>query len=315
MGGQVERGEHHVSSVIPTGVRFVDNNGQPFQAISSDPSNVGGLFITAAAFASDAITMGDRLTINAGRAVRPQPRHQSGPARARSRRARNRRDRPRPGHAVHLERVVAAPGRHAKLSADGRTMLRASYGRFSQGVLTGEFAAIPPRRDPDHDGRVRSGDRRLHDASSRWSIPESTCSSIPRRARRARTSTPLAWIARSVAGWRWRSPTSARTARNFIGWTDVGGQYREETRTLARRPQRAGVRARQRPGRSPLSVDESRRILADVQRPRDGRRKAPVRTAGRRLAPIRCRGRRAAGLQRDDRRGRAGQHGRRRAPS
>ena len=33
---------------------------------------------------------------------------------------------------------------------------------------------------------------------------------------------------------------------NFIGWTDVGGQYREETRTLPDGQQRAGVRARQR---------------------------------------------------------------------
>ena len=50
-----------------------------------------------------------------------------------------------------------------KLTADGRTMLRASYGRFSQGVLTGEFGAVPPRCDPDHDGGLQCGDRRLHD--------------------------------------------------------------------------------------------------------------------------------------------------------
>ena len=31
-----------------------------------------------------------------------------------------------------------------KLTADGRTMLRGSYGRFSQGVLTGEFSASTP---------------------------------------------------------------------------------------------------------------------------------------------------------------------------
>ena len=32
----------------------------------------------------------------------------------------------------------------AKLSADGRTMLRASYGRFNQGVLTGELSPSIP---------------------------------------------------------------------------------------------------------------------------------------------------------------------------
>ena len=39
------------------------------------------------------------------RAVRPQPRHQSGPARARSEGRETGRHRPRPGHAVHVERV------------------------------------------------------------------------------------------------------------------------------------------------------------------------------------------------------------------
>ena len=35
-----------------------------------------------------------------------------------------------------------------KLSADGRTMLRASYGRFSQGVLTGEYGNFHPGVTP-----------------------------------------------------------------------------------------------------------------------------------------------------------------------
>ena len=36
----------------------------------------------------------------------------------------------------------------AKLGADGRTMLRASYGRFYQGVLTGEISPIHPGAAP-----------------------------------------------------------------------------------------------------------------------------------------------------------------------
>jgi outer membrane receptor protein involved in Fe transport len=66
IGTSLEKGEHSQPQVIPGGVRFVDNNGQPFQAISSPPSNTGGQFITAAAFGSDAVTIGDRLTVNAG---------------------------------------------------------------------------------------------------------------------------------------------------------------------------------------------------------------------------------------------------------
>ena len=77
---------------------------------------------------------------------------------------------------------------------------------------------------------------------------------------------------------------------NFIGWTDVGGQYREETRPLPDGRSLPVFVLVERHGRSPLSVDESDGILADVQRSRDGRRKAPVRTAGRRSARTRCRG-------------------------
>ena len=66
VGGQVERGEHQSRAMIPTGVRYVDNNGQRAEAISSPPSNTGGGFVTEALFASDAITLGNRLTINAG---------------------------------------------------------------------------------------------------------------------------------------------------------------------------------------------------------------------------------------------------------
>jgi hypothetical protein len=56
VGTQIERGEHYAPVVIPSGVRFVDDNGQPYQAISAPPSNNGGVFITGAVFASDALT-------------------------------------------------------------------------------------------------------------------------------------------------------------------------------------------------------------------------------------------------------------------
>ena len=149
-------------SIIPTGVRFVDNNGRPFQAISSDPSMTGGSFITAAAFASDAITVGDRLTINAGvrfdhsRAI-SQDLHALDPDGRET-------DAIIHGLGTLYTWNLWSPrlGVTMKLTADGRTMLRGSYGRFSQGVLTGEFSAFHPGVDADHDHRVRSGDRRLH---------------------------------------------------------------------------------------------------------------------------------------------------------
>src|SRR6185295_6185135 len=43
-----------------------DSNGRPFQSISREPFPDGGLSLTSSVFASDAITLGDRLTLNAG---------------------------------------------------------------------------------------------------------------------------------------------------------------------------------------------------------------------------------------------------------
>ena len=66
VGGQFERGEHHAINFIPTGVRYENRAGQPFQSISSLPSNIGGVALTSSAFATDTMTMRDRLTIIAG---------------------------------------------------------------------------------------------------------------------------------------------------------------------------------------------------------------------------------------------------------
>jgi hypothetical protein len=51
-----------------------------------------------------------------------------------------------------VESLVTRLGLAAKLSADGRTKLRASYGRFSQGVLTGELEPFHPADHDDHAG-------------------------------------------------------------------------------------------------------------------------------------------------------------------
>src|SRR5262249_55990208 len=148
IGAQFERGEHQSPAIIPTGVRFVDSNNAPSQAVSSDPSNSGGLFNTTAAFASDALTFGDRLTINAGlRFDHSRAISQDVPAVDLEGRETDRIVR---GLGTLYTWNILSPrlGVTTKLSADGRTMLRASYGRFSQGVLTGELGFFHPGVTP-----------------------------------------------------------------------------------------------------------------------------------------------------------------------
>jgi hypothetical protein len=230
IGGQVERGEHHTSAVIPTGVRFVDNGGQPFQAISRAPSHEGGLFITAAAFVSDALTVGDRLTINAGL------RFDHSRAISQDLRALDAQGRETSAIVAGLGRLytwnIVSPrvGVTMKLSADGRTLLRASYGRFSQGVLTGELGPFHPGVTPtvtaafdpatgDYTRIISQVDARNLQLNPDMRAPRTDEYSVGLdRELARRLAVAIAYVRKSGA--------------NFIGWTDVGGRYREDSRTL-----------------------------------------------------------------------------------
>jgi hypothetical protein len=231
MGGQVERGEHHAVTIVPTGTRFVDSNGRPFQTVSTDPSNLGGVSITASVFASDAITVGDRLTVNAGlrfdhsRAV-SQDLHAIDPQ----------------GH----ETDVIVPGRGTlyawnivsprlsvtmKLSADGRTVMRASYGRFSQGVLTGEL-------EPFHPGATATTTKAFVDATGDYSRLVSVVDPklnlvLDRQTRAPRTDEYSVGVDREVGRQLAVAIAYVRKdGSDFIGWTDIAGQYAEAAQTL-----------------------------------------------------------------------------------
>jgi hypothetical protein len=120
----------------------------------------------------------------------------------------------------------------ARLTADGRTILRASYGRFNQGVLTGEISPIHPavapvttnEFDPATGGYTRlvsvvdSKINLLIDPETRTPRTDEYSIGVDRELR-PRLAAAIAYIHKS--------------GDDFIAWTDVGGQYREETRTFA----------------------------------------------------------------------------------
>ncbi len=231
IGGQVERGRHHAINVIPTGVRFVDNGEQPFRSISSDPSHTGALLVTAAAFASDALTLGERLTINVGlrfdhtravsqdlSAVNLQGNETGAMVQGL-------------GTLYTWNLLSPRIGLAAKLAADGRTMLRASYGRFSQGVLTGELEPFHPGASPitTADFEVATGaytrvvsvvnnavNLRL-DPETRAPRTDEYSIGVDREIGR-RVAASIAYIHKDGV--------------NFIGWTEVGGQYLGQARPL-----------------------------------------------------------------------------------
>ena len=232
IGTQLEQGEHSQPVVIPGGTRYIDNGGQPFQAVSAPPSNSGGLFVTAAAFATDAVTVGDRLTINAGVRI-DHSRAVSQDLPATDNRGHETGEIVRGSGTLYTWNVVSPRlGLTARLTTDGRTLLRASYGRFNQGVLTGEISPVHPANtvvtttafDPASGAYTRLVSivdptvNLLIDPGTRTPRTDEYSIGVDRELR-ARLTAAVAFIHKSGS--------------DFIAWTDVGGQYREETRTLA----------------------------------------------------------------------------------
>src|SRR5262249_3968122 len=66
VGTQFELGGHDSISVIPTGTRYESRAGVPVQASSAEASHVGGQAMTTSAFVTDATTVKDRVTLDAG---------------------------------------------------------------------------------------------------------------------------------------------------------------------------------------------------------------------------------------------------------
>jgi hypothetical protein len=231
LGVEVERGESRGFQIIPTGVRFVDDDGRPFQAISSAPSVSGGMSVTTAVFVSDTITLGDRLTISAGGRF-DRSRAISQDLHALDSEGRELADVIQGRGTLYTWNVFSPRvGLTLKLAADGRTILRSSYGRFSQGVLTGEFGFYHPGVKPittmAFDAATGGYTRFVRSVDSSNLIP-------PDRALRPpHTDEFSIGIDREVGSRVALAAAYVRKhGRDFIGWTEAGGQYREEVRTL-----------------------------------------------------------------------------------
>ena len=230
-GGQLERGEHRAPTLIPTGVSYVDNAAAPFQSVSSGPSILGGVFVTVSGFVSDAVTVGEALTINAGlrfdhsRAISQDVKALDGQGRETDSRI--------SGLGTLFTWNVWSPrlGMTLKLSSDGRTILRASYGRFHQGVLTGEIGSFHPASAPtttaDFDPATGDYTKNVTVVDPRTNLR------LDPEIRSPRTDEYSIGVDREVG--RQLAVAAAYVRKDgsqFIGWTDVGGQYRAETRTL-----------------------------------------------------------------------------------
>ena len=229
-GVQLERGEHHGGAIIPTGVRYVDIGPTLFQTVTSRPGTGGGLSETVSAFATDALTVGDRVTIDAGirfdhsRASSQRLHVLDADGRETSAYV--------DGLGPLFTWKVWSPrlGATVKLTSDGRTMLRGSYGRYSQGVLTGELAPFHPGTAPitttTFDPITGVGRAVTVDPLVNLLLPH-------RDTRTPRTDRYSVGIDRAIGS---QSTVSAayvhKDGAHYLGWTEVAGQYRSELAPL-----------------------------------------------------------------------------------
>jgi hypothetical protein len=231
-GVQFERGEHRLIQSFPGGVQFADNDGTPFQAISREPSIAGGVFFASALFVSDSVRVNDRITADAGL------RFDHSPAISQDLPHVDAEGRETDGVTQGLGTLytwdVWSPrlGVVVALDESARTVLRANFGRFHQGVLTGELSPVSPGVAPTTTMAYEA-------ATAGYTRPVSVVDpkinvAVDPQMRTPRTDEFSLALDRELAGGvRASAAYIAKRGRHFIAWTDTAGQYREEARPLA----------------------------------------------------------------------------------
>jgi len=119
----------------------------------------------------------------------------------------------------------------AKLTSDNRTILRASYGRFHQGILTAEGSG-------NHPGLSPLTTMEFNSATGGYTTFVSTVDPkvnlfVDPETRSPKTDEYSIGVDRELGGRLSASIAYIHKAgSDYIGWTDVGGQYRDDTRLL-----------------------------------------------------------------------------------
>jgi hypothetical protein len=231
-GVQIENGGNSGWTAFQGGVvSYTDNAGRPVQVTRRQPSTSAGEFITAGLFAMDTVRFAERFTVNLGvrfdhdRAISPDlsahdaQGHETGTI---------------AGLGTLYSWNVVSPrlGLTMKITADGATILRTSFGRFHQGILTGELNPVHPGVSPI---TTAAYDAVTGQYSRIISVVDPTINlRLDPITKSPQTNQFGIGVDRELAR---RMAVSISYVRkdgsDFIGWTDTGGTYRAETRTLA----------------------------------------------------------------------------------
>jgi hypothetical protein len=230
-GAQFVHGSGRAFMGWPGGARYLDYAGAPYGVYLRQPYSLGAEFDTISAFAEDVARMGERLTVHLGlrfdhnEAVSPdipevdEIGNETGGTIA--------------GLGTLYTWNFLSPrlGFNYQLTEDGRTVLRASYGRYYQGIFTREIDVVHPGLtpttiafyDPSTGGYTHIA--AVIDPLSNVGVDPKT--------RAPHTDQFSIGLDRELTrGLAMRMTYVRKKGRDFIAWKDVGGLYGTETVTL-----------------------------------------------------------------------------------
>jgi hypothetical protein len=230
-GVQFEYNYYHSASAVPSGVVYQDANGAPSQASYAGPSELGATYTQRGAWMEDQISAG-RLTINAGlrfdslNAVSPGEPVVNTLLEATG------------GTIAGLGNLFTwntwSPrvGFNLKLTDDGKTILRGTYGRYYRTILLGDYSSL-------HPGNATVTLDKWNPATQAYSTLVSVTNpnsnlTIDRNIQAPYTDQYSVGIDRELI------PNVAVTASyvhkytgDSVGWADIGGVYGTKDVTLA----------------------------------------------------------------------------------
>ena len=190
------------------------------------PWHHGGQMRSLGTWVDDSFRLGSRLTINAGlRFDHSVARFESFPILDREGRETGQFS-PAIDSLFTWNSLSPRIGFNAKLNADGKTLLKAHYGRYYRGIVTGEFAAVTPALTPRF---LFSG---LYDAQGNPLDTELVYDNANLRVdpgfQNPYTDQFVVGIERELFRNVGVSATfTHKRGRDYGGWRDTGGQYVE----------------------------------------------------------------------------------------
>jgi Carboxypeptidase regulatory-like domain/TonB dependent receptor-like, beta-barrel/TonB-dependent Receptor Plug Domain len=210
---------------------YLDYGGQPFLALFRDTYSYGGAFDTLGFFAEDSVRIGDRLTANLGARFdyssgrNPDVPEYDAMGNQTGNTIAGR------GHLYSWNVFSPRLGVNVKLTRDGRTVLRAFYGRFHPGILTTELQAVSPGFGPITTASYDAA-RRAYSTVTAVVDPLSNVQIDP-GTRSPHTNQYSVGLERGISrDWAIGASYVRRTGGDFTGWKDIAGDYGSEEVSL-----------------------------------------------------------------------------------